>query len=397
MQLLLIAAASAACASPPDGLQLAEGWCATLAHEGVGPARHLVVDAQGDVYVRLRQGLGGGIVALRDVDGDGRYEIERRFEDSGGTGILLHDGYLYASTAETVFRYRLRPGELTPGSPRELVVSGLPGGHSHDSKSLAVDSDGWLYVNHGAPSNACQQRSRRPGSPGLDPCPQLAREAGIWRYRADQLGQTLADGERYATGIRNAVAIDHHAPSGSVWVVQHGRDQLDALWPERFDAAYNAENPGEELIRLEAGGDSGWPYCYWSTELDARVLAPEYGGDGLEVGRCEGTAPTAAAFPGHWAPNDLLFIDDGALIAFHGSWNRAPFPQQGYRVVLQPVDEAGELAGAAITLADGFAGSDRLESSRGARYRPMGLAQAPDGAILIIDSRVGRIWRLRHP
>jgi glucose/arabinose dehydrogenase len=394
---LIAVAASMACTAP-DGLELAPGWCASVFNEGVGPARHLVVDAHGDVYIRLRSGAAGGVVVLRDGDGDGVAETEQRFDETGGTGIAVHDDHLYLSTATAVYRYPLAPGEMSPSGERETVVSGLPGGHSHDSKSLAFDSDGWMYVNHGSPSNACQRAARRAGSPGMDPCPQLEREGGIWRFRADVLGQSQDDGERFATGIRNAVAIDFDPRSGAVWVVQHGRDQLDTLWSEHFDAAYNAENPGEELIRLIDGGDYGWPYCFWSTELDRRVLAPEYGGDGEIVGRCADTARTTTAFPGHWAPNDLLFIDEGALIAFHGSWNRAPFPQQGYRVVLQALSAAGELEGSPITVASGFAGSERLASSRDARYRPMGLAQGPDGAIYIVDSRVGRIWRLsRRP
>jgi glucose/arabinose dehydrogenase len=408
--LALVALAAAASCVAPDGLRITPGWCASVFHEGVGPARHLVVDAGGNVFVRLRTGSTGGIVVLRDSDGDGHADSERRFEASGGTGIGVHEDYLYASSATEVFRYRLGDDRMLPIGERESVVSDLPGGHSHDAKSLTFDEAGWMYVNLGTPSNACQRRARSAGSPGLDPCPQLQREGGIWRFRADTLGQSQDDGERYATGIRNAVAIDFDPRSGSVWVVQHGRDQLDSLWPERFDAAYNAENPGEELIRLEEGGDYGWPYCYWSREIRRRVLAPEYGGDGEVVGRCSDSAPTSMSFPGHWAPNDLLFVDRGALIAFHGSWNRAPFPQQGYRVAFVAFDDAGDplvrvtVGGPEVAVQEyqdfavGFAGSERINRSSDARYRPMGLAQGPDGEIYIADSRVGRIWKLsRRP
>jgi glucose/arabinose dehydrogenase len=394
--LIAVAVAAAGCSPDVDGLALSDGWCATVFHDGVGPARHLVVDAQGDVYVRLRRGDDGGIVALRDTDGDGQAEQVARFEASGGTGIALYQGYLYASTATSVFRYPLRDGELVPQGAREAVVVGLPGGHAHDSKSLTFDADGWMYVNLGAPSNACQVRARSAGSPGMDPCPQLLDEAGIWRFRAERLGQSQSDGERFVTGTRNAVAIDFDRRSGAVFVVQHGRDQLASLWPALYDVAANAELPAEEFLRLTRGADFGWPYCYFDPMQALKVLAPEYGGDGRRGGRCADAADPILAFPAHWAPNDLLFIDGGALIAFHGSWNRAPLPQQGYKVMFVPMTADGIVSGEAVVFADGFAGAAAIMTSRAARYRPMGLAQGPSGALFIVDSRVGRIWRLTH-
>lgn len=108
------------------------------------------------------------------------------------------------------------------------------------------------------------------------------------------------------------------------------------------------------------------------------------------------------AFPGHWAPNDLLFYTGdafpagargGAFIAFHGSWNRAPLPQGGYQLVFVPF-EGAEPAGAWTTFADAFKGAEVLGDSRDARFRPMGLAQGPDGALYIADSVQGRIWRV---
>src|SRR6266436_8645995 len=104
--------------------------------------------------------------------------------------------------------------------------------------------------------------------------------------------------------------------------------------------------PGEELVELERGADYGWPYCYYDLTQQKLVLAPEYGGDGQAIGVCADKRAPVAAFPAHWAPNDLvLYHGDqfperyrgGAFIAFHGSWNRAPFPQAGYNVVFQPL------------------------------------------------------------
>ncbi len=132
------------------------------------------------------------------------------------------------------------------------------------------------------------------------------------------------------------------------------------------------------------------------------MLAPEYGGDGKTVGLCADKTPPAAAFPAHWAPNDVLIYTGqqfpeawrgGALIAFHGSWNRAPGPQGGYAVVFQPMAE-GKASGDYVIFADGFAGAEKAPGR--AAHRPAGLAMGPDGALYISDDQKGRIWRVTY-
>ncbi|MDX1539820.1 MAG: hypothetical protein R3349_00310, partial [Geminicoccaceae bacterium] len=257
-----------------------------------------------------------------------------------------------------------------------------------------------LYVNVGAPSNACMEQSRTPGSPGQDPCPLLDRHAGIWRFDAATTGQSFEDGERVVTGARNVVAIDHDPSSDAVYLVQHGRDQLHELYPDLYTVEESAEQPGEEFHRVSDGSNLGWPYTYWDWQEEARMVAPEYGGDG-ETRAEEGEyQEPLVALPGHWAPNDLLFVEDGpdaltsgALIAFHGSWNRAPLPQAGFKVVFVPF-EGGEVAGEWTVFADGFIGQETIYDRDDARFRPMGLAQGPDGALYVSDSVEGRIWRV---
>jgi len=406
----LLAAAAAAGPVPCDpddgGLRLPPGFCARVFADDLGPARHLAVRDNGDVYVALRQPAGGGgIVALRDADRDGRAETAQRFGEEGGTGIEVYDGFLYFGSDERILRYRLGPGDLAPSGRPEVVVSGFPRERQHAAKPFAFDGAGWLYVNVGAPSNACQERDRSPGSPGLDPCPILERSGGIWRFRAGEPGQVQRGlPDRYATGIRNAVALAWNPVGGALYAVQHGRDQLSGLWPSLYTDADNAELPAEELFLVEPGADYGWPYCYYDHRLGKKVLGPEYGGDGAAVNRCAQAREPVLAFPGHWAPNDLLFYTGdlfpaayrgGAFVAFHGSWNRSPLPQRGYQVVFVPF--SGRLPAAAGTwevFADGFAGGENLASPRDARFRPMGLAQGPDGSLYVSDSVRGRIWRI---
>jgi mono/diheme cytochrome c family protein len=159
--------------------------------------------------------------------------------------------------------------------------------------------------------------------------------------------------------------------------------------------------PAEEMVLLTSGGDYGWPECYYDVAQKKLVLAPEYGGDGGKtVGVCADKLAPAAAFPAHWGPNGAVHYDgnqfpvryrDGIFIAFHGSWNRAPYAQGGYNVVFQPM--AGERASATCEVfADGFAGAKK--TPEGAAYRPSGLAVGPDGALYVSEDIRGRIYRI---
>ncbi len=396
-------AESDAPAQPPADPDLVSppGFHAAVFHEGVGAgARHLVVRDNGDVLVALRS---GSLVALRDADGDGRAERSERRTLPITTGLALHDGHLYFSDDVSVHRLPLGDALLPAGEP-ELVVGGFPQQGSHAAKTLAFDAAGNLYVNVGAPSNACQAESRTPGSPGQQPCPQLERQAAIWKFPAGATGLDQSDGERYVTGTRNVIAMDWHAGAGALYFAMHGRDQLNTLWPEYFDDEDNAEMPAEEFHRAEAGADYGWPYTFYDPRSGRRLMAPEYGGDG------EQTAPEGRyreplhAFPAHWAPNDLAFYDGGmfpqryrggAFIAWRGSWNRAPLPQAGYRVTFLPFAD-GAPAGAPEDFLTGFMGADEIAQPSAARYRPMGLAVGPDGALFVGETESGRIWRVSY-
>ena len=404
------AGADVVCDADNGGITLPDGFCASIVADSLGSSRHIAVAPNGDIYVKSRSDQ-GGIIALSDTDGDYKIDVTERFssmtEPGSGiqweTGMVVHDGYIWASNKVAVYRWPLpRDESLVPEGDPEIVVSGFPEQNSHASKSFAFDDSGYIYINVGAPSNACQQESRTPGSMGQDPCPQLERQAGIWRFSADSPGQTQEDGIRYATGLRNVVGLDWNSSENALYVAQHGRDQLHSLWPDLYTEEQNAELPAEEIFRLSEGSNAGWPYCYYDRQQEKKVLAPEYGGDGNEVGRCADYLDPVTAFPGHWAPNDLLFYTGnqfperyrgGAFVAFHGSWNRAPLPQQGYRVSFIPFED-GELSGDYETFADGFAGTDSLSGPGEAEYRPMGLAVAPDGALFISDSKDGRIWRV---
>jgi glucose/arabinose dehydrogenase len=397
-------AATPACDPDNGGITVPAGFCAFLAVDGLGTARHIAVAPNGDVYVALmREGRqkGGGIVALRDTNGDGRFEMKEHWGDASSTGIALRNGYLYVGLMNSVQRYKMTPGQLKPAGPAEIVVEGLPGVPQHGDKGIAFDGKGGLYVNVGAPSNACQNPDRRPKISGQDPCPLLEKNGGIWKFDENKLGQKQSDGIRFATGLRQMPAITWH--DGGLYIVMNSRDQLDVFWPEYFTAQDNAERPAEPMFRADkAGVNFGWPYCYFDYRDRKFLLNPEYGGDGKKVGRCTEMTNPVTSFPAHWAPVDVMFYTGaqfpakykgGAFIAFHGSWNRAPMPQDGYNVTFQPF--SGERpSGKFEIFASGFPGKVPLMNPNEAMARADGVAEAPDGSLYITDSQKGKIWRV---
>ncbi len=398
----------AGCDADNGGITLPAGFCASVFADHVGGARHVAVGPNGDVYVALLSPpaggqSAGGILVLRDTSHSGRANVRGNFGSYGGTGIAVYNGYLYVDAGSAIVRYKLSPPALTPSATPDTIVRALPTG-GHGARNIAFDAQGRLYVNVGSNTNSCQQNDRSTGSPGIDPCTELATRAGIWRFDANRLGQTQATGEHIVTGIRNAMGLALNPTNQHVYATQHGRDQLYQNWPQDFDAVRGAENPAEELVQLrDSGGDDfGWPYCYFDSSAAKLLLAPEYGGDGTIVGRCASKQEPVMTFPGHWAPMSLMFYSNGtfpahyqggAFIAFHGSWNRAPQPQAGFRVVFVPF-VGGQPSGTYETFANGFAGSGPIRSASDAAHRPVGLAQAPDGALYVTDDDSGRIWRI---
>ena len=396
--------ATPAFAEDNGGITLPEGFRAVVVADSLGAARHIAVSKTGDVYVKMERVRDGrGIVRLHDANGDGVADQISAFGPFSGTGIAIKNGYLYASSNSEVFRYKLNDREEPINTEQpEKIITGLIDRREHNSKSIALDDAGNIYVNIGAPSNACQIRNRTKGSPGQDPCPLLDSVGGIWQFRTDKLNQTYKDGERYATGIRNIVALAWNNTANDLYAVQHGRDQLNNLYPELYNEEQSAELPAEEMFRVKKGSDFGWPYCYYDHLQKQKVLMPEYGGDGKKVECCADKQKPIYAFPGHWGPNGLLFYTgtqfpekyrNGAFIAFHGSWNRAPRPQAGYFVVFLPFKN-GMPSGDYEIFADNFAGGN-LDPGK-ARFRPCGLAQGPDGSLYISDDQKGRIWKVMY-
>ncbi len=363
--------------------------------------RGIVVAPNGDIYAKTRY---AGIFALRDTNGDGRADVTKEFgPGDGGTHIALHDGWLYHSSRTAIYRHKYTAGELVPTSPFETVVAKLPAEADHDAKAFAFDDQGRMLVEIGSPYNVYSKPDRQLGAKGMDPTEFQKTYGGFWRFDGKRVNQTQADGMRFSTGHRHALALIWHPVSKQFFMVQMGRDNLNVVDPNDYDALDNAERVSEVMHMVREGSNFGWPFSYWDPIKQARMLAPEFGGDNRKRVDPDPYDKPLIAFPAHWAPIQMALYDGGqfpqkyrggAFVAFHGSWNRAPRPQSGYRVAFVPFDDKGMPLGTYETFADGFAGKPEFVRTNDARYRPAGVATGPDGSLYITDTEKGRIWRV---
>lgn len=403
------------------GLILPGHFEAVVVAESTGRARHLTVNGNGDIYVKLTfndaMRGSGGTVGLRDNDNDGKAEVITYFgdyKDEGGlpVGIMVHNGYLYYSTVKNVSRIKLTPGELVPQGKSEIILHDDDenvGKKWHTAKPMAFDKEGNMYVPFGAPTDAAQDAAKVgpagiPGGKGLDPAPDLEKHAGIWRFDANKQGQTQKDGYKYATGIRSVLGIAWNPMDNSLYVVMNGMDNFHTRYPNVYSPWQAAVLPSEPLLKVTEHSNFGWPYAYYDQMQKKNILQPGYGGDGKIIGRAANFDVPVMGFPGHWAPMDLLFYQgnqfparykQGAFVAFHGSTDRSPYPQAGYIVCFVPFVK-GVPGDKWEVFADGFTGVDTVVNTSDAVYRPMGLAEGPDGSLYISESNKGKIWRVMY-
>ena len=147
------------------GLFLPDGFGALVVVDSIGPSRHLAVNDNGDIYVKLRIDKGDkGNIAIRDTNNDGKADIIERFGDYPNDGTFatemrIHNGYLYFSSELVVYRQKLTPNKLIPEGVTETIVTDPYPIRWHNAKSIAFDNDGGLYVTFSAPTNACEDQN----------------------------------------------------------------------------------------------------------------------------------------------------------------------------------------------------------------------------------------------
>jgi len=341
------------------------GYKANLFADNLDHARWLAVAESGEVF--LAEPRAGKVTLLVDSDGDGRADKRSTFTDGHAAphGLALHGGYLYVADVDGVWRYPWQPGSMKARAKGERITPrgafGDSGGHW--TRNIAIAPDGKrFYVAIGSASNIDE-----------DPAPRATVKA----FRIDGSG-----GRIFASGLRNPVGIAFHPDTGALYTVVNERDGLgDGLVPDYMAA-------------LKDGGFYGWPYAYIgpNPQPDFADLRPDL------VRR---TIVPDVLFESHSAPMALLFAkggnfpadwQDDAFVAFRGSWN-ASVPT-GYKVVRVPFKN-GRPTGAYENFVTGFR-LDEPGRRTTARVwgRPVGLALAKDGSLLIAVDVDNSIWRI---
>jgi glucose/arabinose dehydrogenase len=325
---------------------------------------------RGWIMKQVMQRAGSGLPSadrislLRDADRDGVAEFRSVFLSDlhSPFGMALVGDTLYVANADALVRFPYTVG-ATSIEAAPTRVAGLPGGpiNHHWTKSLVASRDGThLYVGVGSNSNVAENGMAAEES-----------RAAILEIDA-QTGATRI----FASGLRNPVGMDWQPASGELWVAVNERDELgDDLVPDY-------------MTHVQDGGFYGWPYSYWGPHVDTRVepqrpdlvaraIVPDYS-LGAHTASLGLVFYDADAFPARYR--------GGAFIGQHGSWNRRE--PVGYKVVFVPF-AGGRPAGLPEDILTGF-----LDAEGDARGRPVGVAVARDGALLVADDVGDRVWRV---
>lgn len=346
----------------PDEQQLAAritlptGFNLNIFADELPGARMLEITQSGDLLVS-QPAAGKVVLLLRDDNADGR--SDGRMDIISGLsrphGLDLHDGRLYIAETDAIGVIGFNSHNRTTSGSYRRLVTGLPGGGNHWSRSIRIGPDAHIYVSVGSSCNACDES---------DP-----RRAAILRIKPDGSGSEI-----FASGLRNTVGFDWQPNTGMLYGVDNGRDWLGDDFPPC------------ELNRIERGGFYGWPYANGD-----RVPDPDLG-TGREAEIRDSMAPVHG-FAAHSAPLGMVFLQGeqlpasyrGALlVALHGSWNRTE--RQGYEVVSLHFREDGSI------LERKFASGFELDED--VIGRPVDLAEGGDGEIYLSDDYSGRVYRV---
>ncbi len=406
--LLLSIAVTPAMAGESAGLMLPPGFHATVVADELGAgARHVVVRPDGDLYISTRKGRdepkSAGVIAVKVGKDHKAMQTTHFSEVEGGTGMQIYKNALYVAGNDAIYRFKFQGNDLVPSAVPEVVVGNLPKGNM----GVAFDDKSGLYLTVRAAGNICvDPKAPKDQKPvGIKPCPLLNDGGGVWRFNAEKAGQKFpADGEQVVTGMRDMMAVAWSKDAKGMYGVMQGRNGTAKLVPGMSE---EADTVSEEMHRLDKGTDMGWPYTYYDTELKARVLAPEYGGDGKMPATEGNYATPVVAFTSHQSPVDLQFYEGkqfpqkyrgGAFVAFQGGSGQVILPggRTGYNVTFVPFDKSGK-AGTPEVFADNFAGPNPSDRNSGkAAFRPSGVAVAPDGSLYVVDTMKGRLWHISY-
>lgn len=321
---------------------------------GLERPRFITFGPDGALYVA--ESGGGRVTALSMDPATGK--AARRVTVASGlqspNSVAFAGNTLYVGEITSVTRVTVDAN--LHGSNQQRIITDLPNGGNHITRTVLIGSDGNLYVSVGSSCNVCDE---------TDP-----HRAAVWVYQPDGSG-----GHRYAYGLRNAVGMAINPTTHEIWVTNNGRDLM------------GDNTPPDTIYALHAGANYGWPRCHAGDIIDPDMGKP---------GDCAGVEQPLVKIQAHSAPLGLAFYNvsafpasyHGLFVAYHGSWNRSV--PTGYKVVFIPLDSAGNVAGPPQDFATGWLHNGSMSG------RPVGLAVGPDGALYVSDDAAGLIYRISY-
>ncbi|MGE7368967.1 YbhB/YbcL family Raf kinase inhibitor-like protein [Neorhizobium sp. NPDC001467] len=342
-------------------LKLPDGFSVEPFAQGLGNSRIIAVSDKGFVYVSRREE--GDVLLLKDEDADGKadaapVQVAARAQ---AHGLAIKDNKLYLVTVKEVFVADIKDdGTL---GPLELIIGDLPDAGQHPNRVMAFGPDGMLYISVGSTCNACNESN--------------AENATVLRATPDGKSRTI-----FSSGLRNTIGFDWQPQTGELWGLDHGIDLL------------GDEVQAEELNRLEQGKQYGWPHVFGSGDIYPQ--STPVGGLTKEQWRDQ-SEPMVIGYTAHAAPMQLKFYTGSsfpaeyagdAFATMRGSWNRNP--ASGYEIVRVHFEN-----GQPKTI-EPFLTGFLTDGGKTHFARPVGLAVAKDGALLMADDANGVIYRIAY-
>jgi len=368
--------------------QAPAGFAVSLFAAGLSEPRVVRVAPNGDVFVA--ESAAGRVTVLSAADGAAKAASAAPFATRlhRPFGIAFYPPgpdprYVYVAETDRVVRFSYRTGEAKAAGPAEVIVPSLPSGHGHWTRDLAFSADGkTLFVSVGSASNAADEM---PGAPAEGLAAFTAGHAlgaawGAEENRADVLAFDPDGGgmKVLATGLRNCAGLMVQPQSGALWCAVNERDAL------------GDDLPPDYATSVKPGAFYGWPWFYIGDHEDPRLA-------GRRAGLAKSVTVPDVLIQAHSAPLGIAFYDGAqfpagyrgdAFVALHGSWNRAK--RTGYKVVRLRFKD-GAPTGEYEDFLTGFVADDACVWGR-----PVDVAVAHDGALLVTDDAGGAVWRVAY-
>jgi Raf kinase inhibitor-like YbhB/YbcL family protein len=343
------------------GIKAPAGFTVTPFATGLKNARIIAVAPNGDVYLSRRDQ--GDVLLLRDTNGDGRadgapIEVANR---PGAHGLAIHDNKLYLITVKEVFAADIKPdgrlGEL------KMLIGDLPDSGQHPNRTIAFGPDGMLYISVGSTCNTCNESN--------------PENATLLRASPDGKKRSI-----FASGLRNLIGYAWHPQTGELWGLDHGIDFL------------GDNEQKEELNKIEMGKMYGWPHVYGANEIYPQSTPV---GEITKQQWRDRSTPMVMGYTAHAAPMQFVFGSQSAFPAeyrgdafatMRGSWNRNP--ASGYEIVRVRFENGQPKA------IEPFVTGFLTDGGKTHIARPVGLAFAKDGSLLMADDANGVIYRIAY-